>query len=183
MGKQLTPKQLLFVQFYCETGNATLAAIKAGYAEKNARTTGPRMLHNDAVKADIDKKQAEINEKLQSRTLITKERISEELAKIAFANMEDYGHWDRMGLRLYDSKTLDSNQLAAVKKISWTMTGPKIELYDKKSALMDLAELHGFVIKKVENTGKDGEPLTIIPKEIAEDIFKQVFNGPKKEFK
>lgn len=44
MPKELTRRQQLFAEAYIECGNATEAAKRAGYSEKNADVTGPRML-------------------------------------------------------------------------------------------------------------------------------------------
>ncbi len=40
----LTPKQLAFADYYIECGNATEAAIKAGYSQKTARSIGSENL-------------------------------------------------------------------------------------------------------------------------------------------
>ncbi len=37
---KLTPKQKAFADYYIQTGNATEAAIKAGYSKKTARFIG-----------------------------------------------------------------------------------------------------------------------------------------------
>ena len=37
---KLTPKQQAFCDYYIASGNATEAAIKAGYSEKTARVVG-----------------------------------------------------------------------------------------------------------------------------------------------
>ena len=43
MDKKLTPKQKAFADYYIETGNATEAAIRAGYSKKNfTRAEGGR---------------------------------------------------------------------------------------------------------------------------------------------
>jgi phage terminase small subunit len=53
----MTPKQTLFVAEYLANGlNATKAAISAGYSEKTANKTGPRMLVNAGIAAAIAKK-------------------------------------------------------------------------------------------------------------------------------
>ena len=49
--KKLTPKQQAFVDVYA--GNATEAAIKAGYSVKNARDMGCQNMKTPAVKAAI----------------------------------------------------------------------------------------------------------------------------------
>ena len=45
----MTPKQERFVAEYLKDLNATQAAIRAGYAKKNADVTGPRLLGNVGI--------------------------------------------------------------------------------------------------------------------------------------
>lgn len=58
--KKLTVKQKLFADEYIKTGNATEAAIKAGYSKKSARFTGAENLTKPNIKAYIDKQMQEI---------------------------------------------------------------------------------------------------------------------------
>jgi phage terminase small subunit len=53
----LNPRQLAFVRAYAETGNATEAARRAGYAGDDATlgVTGHRLLKNDKVGAELAK--------------------------------------------------------------------------------------------------------------------------------
>lgn len=62
MAEKLTPKQKAFCDAYIENGgNATQAAIKAGYSQKSARTNGQRMLTYDAISAYIAERQKQID--------------------------------------------------------------------------------------------------------------------------
>jgi phage terminase small subunit len=54
---KLTPKQALFVQEYLIDLNATQAAIRAGYSDKTARSSGQRMLTNVDIQEAIQKGQ------------------------------------------------------------------------------------------------------------------------------
>ena len=58
--KKLTPKQKAFADEYLKSGNATQAAIKAGYSDKSARFVGAENLTKPNIKAYIDAKMAEI---------------------------------------------------------------------------------------------------------------------------
>ncbi len=58
--KKLTPKQKAFADEYLKSGNATQAAIKAGYSDKSARFVGAENLTKPNIKAYIDVKMAEI---------------------------------------------------------------------------------------------------------------------------
>lgn len=46
----MTPKQRKFADCYIKSGNATQAAIEAGYSEKTARSQGQRLLTNVDIK-------------------------------------------------------------------------------------------------------------------------------------
>lgn len=58
--KKLTPKQKAFADEYIKSGNATQAAIKAGYSDKSARFVGAENLTKPNIKSYIDAKMAEI---------------------------------------------------------------------------------------------------------------------------
>lgn len=51
MARELTPQQKKFVVEYLRCGNATAAAIAAGYAEKSAESRGSKLLANPLVQA------------------------------------------------------------------------------------------------------------------------------------
>lgn len=52
----------LFIEEYLRTLNATQSAIKAGYSERSARTTGHRLLKDAYIKAEIDKAMSQRHE-------------------------------------------------------------------------------------------------------------------------
>lgn len=60
---KLTEKQRRFVDYYVETGNASEAARRAGYAEKAAYRTGSENLRKPQVKAAIDARLKELEDK------------------------------------------------------------------------------------------------------------------------
>ena len=53
-GHPLTPKEELFISAYVETSNGAQAAIKAGYAEKNARITANKLLTKSYIADEIN---------------------------------------------------------------------------------------------------------------------------------
>lgn len=61
----LTNKQSRFVDEYVKDYNATQAAIRAGYSERTASTSGYRNTNNDEIVEAIEKKQNEVREQLQ----------------------------------------------------------------------------------------------------------------------
>lgn len=58
--KKLTPKQQCFADEYIRTGNATQAAVLAGYSRKYTNTNANKLLHNTAIHDYIDKRNAAI---------------------------------------------------------------------------------------------------------------------------
>ena len=58
--QRLTQKQQRFVDEYIISGNATQAAIKAGYSKRSAQQTGAENLLKPVIKAEIDRRNAEI---------------------------------------------------------------------------------------------------------------------------
>ncbi|WP_437793223.1 terminase small subunit [Mitsuokella multacida] len=60
---KLTEKQRRFVDYYIETGNASEAARRAGYAEKAAYRTGSENLRKPQVKAAINARLKELEDK------------------------------------------------------------------------------------------------------------------------
>lgn len=85
---KLTAKQRLFADEYIKSGNATQAAIKAGYATKSAQRMGSENLSKPVIKSYIDAKMAEIEshkiadakEVLQFYTRVLREEETEEVA-------------------------------------------------------------------------------------------------------
>lgn len=80
MGDSLTPKQARFVSEYLVDGNATRAAIAAGYSERSAAVSGSKLLKDPRIEPLIRERQKRTAEKLE----ITAERTLQELAKIAY---------------------------------------------------------------------------------------------------
>lgn len=170
----MTPKQERFIAEYLIDLNATQAAIRAGYSEKTSYSQGQRMLKNVEVQEALSTAQNKTATKLE----ITKERIVAELAKIAFADIRKAVRWgkspidttsanaDPNGLGVYPvelvpSATIEDDIAAAVSEVSLTQTGVKIKMHDKKSALVDLAKMLGFMVEKHEHTGKDGGAIEV----------------------
>lgn len=60
---KLTLKQQKFADEYIISGNATQAAIKAGYKEKTAYKTGAENLRKPQIKAYIDERLSELSSK------------------------------------------------------------------------------------------------------------------------
>ncbi len=111
---ELTDKQKAFVQEYLIDLNATQAAIRAGYSKDTASEQGYQLLHKTSVKEAIDI----AKEERARRTEITADRVLEELAKLAFSNLEDYVEITDDGLARVDLSAATRDQMAAIGEIT-----------------------------------------------------------------
>ena len=82
---KLTEKQKKFADYYIELGNATQAAIKAGYSAKYANTNASKLLQNTTIKSYIDERM----EQLASERIMSAQEILERLTKIAKADITE----------------------------------------------------------------------------------------------
>ena len=168
--KKLNPKQERFIQEYLGNakGNATQAAINAGYSAKTAQEQGSRLLTNEAVQIAINERQQALREK----TNISQERIVEEYARTAFLDPRKF--FDEDG-KLIDISDLDEDTARALggfeyrikyegtagNEVAGSMTF-KSRVNCKMKALNRLSELLGFKVQKQAPIHELGD--------IAEDI-------------
>lgn len=75
---KMTLKQQRFADEYIITGNATQAAIKAGYSQKYANTNANKLLQNTTIKDYIDERLA----KLESEKIATQEEVLQYLTSV-----------------------------------------------------------------------------------------------------
>lgn len=83
----LLPKQAKFVAEYLISGNATKAAMAAGYSAKTAHVIGQENLKKPVIASLLAQKQSEIAARQDERLAameLTEERIRRETARIAF---------------------------------------------------------------------------------------------------
>lgn len=157
---KLTPKQGRFCQEYVIDLNATQAAIRAGYSKKTARSAGQRMLTN----VDIQERIARRQKVLEVKTGVRAERVINELARVAFANIKSV--LDK-GNVIKDISELPDEIAAAVESVQSDIrhdTGDsdgytekvKIKLHNKLNALGDLGRHLGIF----EKDNKQGKPIT-----------------------
>ncbi len=155
----LTPKQRRFVTEYLSNGRNAAAAYRAAY---DTKLTGKSLANRASemttqagiasVIAAADAKAAAALDRAVARYAITKERISDELAKLAFVDSRRVYRWDEKGVTVLNSDELPDDVAAAVVSVSHTVTKDggtiRVQLADKRAALMDLARLHGHIIEK-----------------------------------
>jgi len=168
--KKLNPKQERFIEEYLGNtkGNATQAAINAGYSAKTAQEQSSRLLTNEAVQFKINERQKALREKAG----ITQERIVEEYARTAFLDPREF--FDDDG-KLIDIADLDEDTARALGGFEYRIkyegtTGNEVagsltfksKVNCKMKALNRLSELLGFKVQKQAPIHEPGD--------IAEDI-------------
>jgi phage terminase small subunit len=166
-GGVVNSKQERFVQEYIIDLNATQAAIRAGYKPKTAYSTGSENLKKPEIQTAIAKAEAERS----ARTQITADRVLQELAKLAFANMADYMRVGPNGDPVCDFSKLTRDQAAALVEVTVEdfldgrgdntreVRRIKFKLADKKGALVDIGKHLGMFVDRTEITGKEGGPV------------------------
>lgn len=163
MSKKNGPRQrrTRFLKEYLKDHNATQAAIRAGYSKKSAKVTGHRLLTDANVRAEIEKANAAVNEKLD----ITVERVKLELARLAFYDprkfFKDDGSIKSISELDDDSAMalagLDVNELFEGRGEERDLVGyiKKVKLADKLHALEQLGRHLKMFTDKVEVTTGD----------------------------
>lgn len=163
----LTEKQRRFVAEYLVDLNATQAAIRAGYSAKSAEVNGPRLLGNAGVAAAVAAGQAKALDKLE----VTRERVLNELARVAFSDVG--GVLDLTGEepRLKPANEIDEDARRAISsvKVKRYFEGhgkdakqvevTEFRLWSKDAALEKLGRHLGLLRDRVEVTGEGGKPL------------------------
>ena len=154
----LTVRQAKFVQEYLIDLNGTQAALRAGYAVSGAKVEAARQLTNANVARAID-------EAMSKNPGVTRARIVDELAKIAFANAKTYFQWGPDGVTVRDSDELDDDAAVVVSEVSHTSTPTggtiRVKLSDKQGALDKLTRILGGYRDKLALTDPDGGKLFV----------------------
>jgi phage terminase small subunit len=154
-----------FADKYFETLNGTQSAIYAGYAEASARIEASRLLDREDVQTYLQGLRAILDEK----TGISQQKVLEEIAKIAFADIRNFYKGDDQLKAITD---LDDNEAAALMSVKmyeeYTPDGPigmnkEIKMYNKLDGLEKLARHLGMYEK--DNRQKD-QPITKLQVEI-----------------
>ncbi|NMM62068.1 terminase small subunit [Clostridium sp. P21] len=149
---RLTDKQKKFIDEYLIDLNATQAAIRAGYSQKNAFKIGSELLQKTTVQKHMHKCMKD----REKRTEITQDKVLNELAAIGFANIADYLEVKDDAVKVFNTTDIPKEKLRAVVEIKQTKDGISIKIHDKVKALEDIAKHLGMFVDKVEHTGNIG---------------------------
>lgn len=165
--KKLTAKEENFCQTYLIDFNATRAAKAAGYSANSATEIGAENLR----KLHIQQRIYELREEMGKKFDVSRERIVQELAKLAYFDTKDL--YDEEG-NLLPIQTLPNSVSAAISGVevnnTWgrlidgtpIVTGEtkKVKLSDKRAAMELLTKIMGYAAPiKTELSGPDGKDL------------------------
>ena len=114
----MTTKQQSFVNAYLISGNATQAAIKAGYSKKTAYSQGQRMLKN----VEIEKVIQQHKQRMSQETDISVIQVVKEIRQIALN-----GKSDHIRLRAYDMLMKHLGVYVSTKDIIENLTDTQLD--------------------------------------------------------
>lgn len=139
---KLTEKQRRFCEEYLVDLNATQAAIRAGFSEKNADKIGPELLGKTRVAQEIARHQQERAERLR----LDVDGVVAKLANIAGADIRDYLTITGDTLVLKDLSKLTPQQASAIESVKLGRNGWELKLYNRLTASdMLMKHLGGYV--------------------------------------
>lgn len=155
--RPLSVQQLRFVEeMVADPSNVTKAAKRAGYSIHTANESGGRNMMDPRIKRAI-----QIAQDTRSAAIgISKERVLQELAKVAFAQLGEQvkltedGDIDMGSLK----NTISEVAISATsgKNKSKTTTVKTVKMADKVAALVKLGQHLGMFKTEVEHSGSVG---------------------------
>lgn len=166
--KTLTEKEELFCQGYLIDFNGARAAREAGYSEDSAKQIAAENLTKPYIRARIEEIRAEMGKTFN----ITRERIAQEYARLAFFDIRKI-HTTDGGIKPITQ--LDDDEAAAIagievyeesvttddetEKMTVGLT-KKLKFSDKRAALDSLTKLMGYAAPiKTEHLGNKDNPI------------------------
>lgn len=156
---KLTEKQKKFADYYIELGNATQAAIKAGYAKRSAQQMGAENLLKPVIKSYIDERL----EQIASERIMSAQEAVELLSSIARAEITEQVVVTTMeGAEVVDKPPDVKTRIIAIKEIlkRYPDNDKLVEQQIRKlTADADLAEIKANAIKGLSD---DSGLITIV---------------------
>lgn len=162
--KKLTAKEEAFCQSYLIDFNGARAARAAGYSEDSAKEIASENLTKPNIQARI----TELREEMGKSFNITRERMAQELALIAFGDTKAL--FDENGALLSPDKWTDEGRIISSYEESITEFGDektggvktvkKVRQWEKTKAIEQLARLMGYnAPDKVSSTDSKGNDI------------------------
>lgn len=168
-----TDREKLFFKFYQELNNSQAAYVKLrehegtgkpGMAENKGylRSVVTRFMNKPGIaklQADFNKQLAKVTEKQLAKYALSKERVIEELVKIAFHKQTDLMSWGPDGVATKTSDELDEDAKAVINEVVEVETKDglrrvKLKTIDKVKALELLGKQLGLFKETVEHEHK-----------------------------
>ncbi|AMG20714.1 terminase small subunit [Staphylococcus saprophyticus] len=144
---KLTVKQQKFADEYIISGNATEAAIKAGYSKKTAEATASRLLRNVKVSEYINKRLKELKE----------ERLMDIEEALMISASIARGEHQQSYTKIYNNLKDEVD-----KEITYTHT-PRIE--ERQRSIEHILKVHGILNGRLANEKLEKE-IQILQKKI-----------------
>lgn len=165
----LTDKQRLFCIYYIKSFNATMSAIKAGYATNSAHVEGSRLLRNAKVADEIRRLKGE----MQQGIFIDAMDVLNKYIQIAFADITDYVMFGSVERQVINEETgrpkLDDN----FKPITYRESYVDLKNHDV---------VDGTIITEVK-MGREGVAVKLADKMKAMDFLAKHFDMVPDHFK
>jgi len=137
---ELNKQQLKFCEYYATGINGAESARLSGYAKGSAKTAAYRLLKRENIKQKINELKAEILNELN----VSPSYILAKLKNLAESNVNDYYEKDEKGnLKMKDITKLPKELTERIQSIIPTANGYKVQLYNKREILVDLAKISG----------------------------------------
>lgn len=179
LASKLTTLQRKFVIALVKPGaNQTSAAKEAGCnctTDESFASVGKTMFKKVQVRAFYNS----LMESIASDSVMTRQEAVERLSKSARATIHDVCTFKLVEVVTKDlegndkvefntvwemkcTEDIDPVVAAAIKSVTFTKNGPKIEMYDSNGSIKILSDMQGWnAPRKSEITGKDGQALAI----------------------
>lgn len=175
----LTAKQVQFCKEYLLDLNGTKAAIRAGFSEKTACSIGSRLLRNVNIQEYI----SELKRDLESLSGITKLKVLNSFAEIAFSNLsrlhdswierkefDSIAETDKGAICEISSKIIKKNIGTIENPVLVDVEFVKIKLHDKIKALENINRMLGFNNPEKIDLTTQGQKITQTREEILAEI-------------
>jgi phage terminase small subunit len=161
--REVSERYLKLVDEYFANGfNKRQAMRTCGFSEKSIEGYQHRLFNHPDVLKEIDRRR----QSMVRKTDVTRERIIQEYAKIAFANFGDLLEINEDGTAVLDLAGMNDEQRAALSEFqvdeykdgkgedAREVKKYKVKFHDKKAALDALAKIMGYATDKVEVSGE-----------------------------
>lgn len=167
----LTPKQEAFALAYVETGNASEAYRKVYNAQRMKPASINRKAKELLDHGKISARVAEVMAAAVSSVVMNRQQALERLTLIAETRITDILEFRTVEIKtvgkdgeeesdeqtiwlMKDSPEIEKRAAAAIKSVTMTKHGPKIEMYDARGAIEQLSKMQGWdAPQKVDHSG------------------------------